>query len=144
MAVPVTGCHRLRQAQAVELFAGCYTFDQRHKLALYRWAFHGRIGAQKSQAERAIDKQQAIDFTRLAVSIKEKCHGDIECGGDLLQKSSASPVNAFLVFLDLLESDTEFWGKLGLGNFNLRDWPYFGGELCPRAMLVAPNKRSAI
>ena len=74
------------------------------------------VGPQQPQAERAVEEQQALDFTRLAVAVVEKRDGHIERGGDRLQTRSADAIDALLVFLDLLEADAEF-----LAEFCLRD-----------------------
>jgi hypothetical protein len=51
------------------------------------------VGPQQPEAERAVEKQQAFDFPRLAVAVVEERHGHIECGGDLLQTGGADAVD---------------------------------------------------
>ncbi len=60
--------------------------------------------------------QQAFDFPRLAVTVVEERDGNIERRGDLLKAGRTDAVDAFLVFLDLLEADAEF-----VAEFRLRD-----------------------
>ena len=74
-----THCRRrcrlpLPPPRAAESFAGCDAFDQRHKLALHRLAFHRSTSPQQPQAKCTVDEQQAIDLTRLAITVKEKRH----------------------------------------------------------------------
>jgi hypothetical protein len=83
--------------------------------------FHRRLGPKQSQEKTAVEKQQTLDFTLAIVGalpgvdiFKEERHRDIEGRGNLLQASSANPVNAFLVFLHLLEADAKHVGKLRL------------------------------
>jgi hypothetical protein len=112
--------------QAAESFVGCDAFYQRNKLALHCLVFHRGIGPQQPQAESAIHKQQALDLA-LAIArafsqtviVKEKRHRDIKRRGDLLQARRANPVDAFLVFLHLLEGDAELVGKPQLRDINL-------------------------
>jgi hypothetical protein len=89
-------------------------FHQGHQLALDGLILDLAVGTQQSQAERAIEKQQAFDFTRLAVTVVEECHGHIERGGDLLKTGGADAVDALLVFLHLLEADAELIAELCL------------------------------
>ena len=91
---------RSRQARiGLESFVGSYAFDKRHKLALQSLVLHRGIGPQQSQAESAINEQQAVNLTRLAIASKKKLHWHIERRGDLLQARSTNAVDAFLVFL---------------------------------------------
>ena len=77
------------------------------------------IGSQQSQAERAVEKQQALDLPRLAVAVVKEGDGYVERGGDLLKTGRADAVDAFLVFLHLLKADAEFVAKLRLRDFLL-------------------------
>src|ERR1700687_3643099 len=89
-------------------------FHQRHQLTLYGLILDLAVGPQQSQAERAVKKQQAFDFPRLAVAVVEECDGYIQRSGDLLQTGGADAVDAFLIFLNLLEADAKFVAELRL------------------------------
>ena len=74
----------------------------------------------------ALLAQQAVDLTLLAIGlfagfhiVVKKRHGYIERGGDLLQPACANAVDAFLVFLHLLEADAERLSKFILRYFLL-------------------------
>src|SRR5205814_3461608 len=75
------------------------------------------VGSQQSQAERAVEEQQALDLTRLAVAVVEEGDGNVERGGDLLKTSSADAIDALLILLHLLEADAEFVAELRLRVF---------------------------
>src|ERR1700738_4782062 len=94
-------------------------FHQRHQLALHRLILDLAVGAQQSQAKRAVKKQQALDLPRLAVAVIEEGDGDIERCGDLLKTGGTDAVDALLIFLNLLEADAELIAKLRLGDFLL-------------------------
>src|SRR5215475_12680086 len=82
-------------------------FHQGNELTLHRLILDLAVGAQQPEAERAVEKQQTLHFSRLAVPVIEKCDGYIESGCDLRQARCADAVDALLVFLDLLEADAE-------------------------------------
>jgi hypothetical protein len=67
------------------VFVGGDRFHQGHQLTLYGLILDLAVGPQQSQAERAVQKQQAFDLPRLAVAVVEECDGYIERGGDLLE-----------------------------------------------------------
>src|SRR4051812_3820231 len=46
--------------------------------------------------------------------IKEKCNRDVQRLGDPLQSTCADPIDAFLIFLNLLKCHSDLIGKLGL------------------------------
>src|ERR1700737_2246784 len=89
-------------------------FHQRHQLTLYGLILDLAVGPQQSQAERAVEKQQAFDFPRLAVAVVEECDGYIQRSGDLLKAGGADAVDALFVFLNLLEADAKFVAELRL------------------------------
>ena len=89
-------------------------FHQGHQLTLHGLILDLAIGPQQSQAERAIEKQQALDLARLAIAVIEKCDGYVERGGDLLETGGADAVNALLIFLNLLKADAELVAELRL------------------------------
>ena len=81
--------------------------DQNYKLSLYHLIFDGGVGAQQSEAENAVEHEQALDGWFLAVTIVEKRYVDAEHLSDLLEPRRADPVDALFVFLHLLETDIE-------------------------------------
>src|ERR1700716_4004065 len=94
-------------------------FHQRHQLTLYGLILDLAIGPQQSQAERAVEKQQAFDFPRLAVAVVEERDGHVEGSGDLLKAGRTDAVDALLIFLNLLEADAKFVAELRLRDFLL-------------------------
>src|SRR5438445_10113848 len=92
-------------------------FHQGHQLTLYGLVLDLAVGSQQPQAERAVQEQQALDFTRLAVAVVEERDGHIERGGDRLKTSCADTVDALLVLLNLLEADAELVAELRLRDF---------------------------
>src|SRR5665213_3130058 len=96
------------------VFVGRDRFHQGYQLTLYGLVLDLAVGPQQSQAECAVEKQQALDFPRLAVAVVEKCDGDIERGGDLLETSGTDAVDALLVFLNLLKADAQLIPEFGL------------------------------
>src|SRR5882724_8296284 len=94
-------------------------FQQGHHLTLHGLILDLAIGPQQSQAERAIEKQQAFDLPRLAVAVVEERDGYVEGSGDLLKTGGADAVDALLIFLNLLEADAQFVAKLRLRDFLL-------------------------
>src|SRR5579872_924111 len=91
-------------------------FHQGNKLALYRLILDLAVGAQQPQRERAVKKQQAFHFPRLAVAIVKEGDRHIERDGNLLETGGSDPVYALLVFLDLLKTDAELLAELRLRN----------------------------
>src|ERR1700761_7917613 len=96
------------------VFVGSDRFHQRYQLTLHRLVLDLAVGAQQPEAERAIEKQQALYFARLAVAIVEKRDGHIERGRDLLKTSGTDAIDALLVFLDLLKTDAKLIAELRL------------------------------
>src|SRR3979490_646480 len=94
-------------------------FHQGDQLALHGLILNLAVSPQQPQAECAVEEQQAFDFPRLAVAVVEKCDGYIERGRDLLKAGRTDAVDAFLVFLNLLEADAKFVAKLSLRDFLL-------------------------
>jgi hypothetical protein len=80
------------------------SFHQRHHLVPYGLIPDLAIGPQQPEAERAVEKQQALDFLGFTVAIVEERHGHIERRRNLLQAGCADAIDAFLVFLNLLEA----------------------------------------
>src|SRR5207247_3582856 len=76
-------------------------FHQGHQLTLYGLVLDLAVGPQQPQAERAVQEQQALDLTRLAVAVVEERDGHVERGGDRLKTSCADTVDALLVLLNL-------------------------------------------
>jgi hypothetical protein len=76
--------------------------------------FDGGVGAQQSEAENAVEHEQALDGWFLAVTIVEKRYVDAEHLSDLLEPRRADPVDALFVFLQLLKRETEVTGQLSL------------------------------
>ena len=89
-------------------------FHQGHQLTLDGLILDLAIGPQQPQAERAVQKQQAFDFPRLAVAVIKERDGHIERGRDLLKPCGADAIDALLIFLNLLEADAKFVAELGL------------------------------
>src|SRR5258708_5676265 len=89
-------------------------FHQGHQLTLHGLILDLAVGPQQSQAERAIEKQQAFDLARLAVAVVEECDGYIQRGGDLLETGGADAIDALLIFLHLLKADAELVAELRL------------------------------
>src|ERR1700687_5409616 len=81
--------------------------DQNYKLSLHHLIFDGGVGAQQSEAENAVEHEQALDRWVRAVTIVEKRYVDAEHLSDLLEPRRADPVDALFVFLHLLETDIE-------------------------------------
>ena len=81
--------------------------DQNYKLSPHHLIFDGGVGAQQSEAENAVEHEQALDGWFLAVTIVEKRYVDAEHLSDLLEPRRADPVDALFVFLHLLETDIE-------------------------------------
>jgi hypothetical protein len=60
---------------------------------LHRFIIDGGVGAQQSEAENAVDDEQAVDvWFFLAVTIVEKRYVDAERLSDLLELRRADPV----------------------------------------------------
>jgi hypothetical protein len=72
--------------------------DQNYKLSLHRFIFDGAVGAQQSEADDAVEEEQAVDVFFLAVTIVEKRYVDAEHLSDLLEPRRADPVDAPFVF----------------------------------------------
>jgi hypothetical protein len=79
--------------------------DQNYKPSLHRFIFDGSVGAQQSEAENAVDDEQAVDVSLLAVTIVEKRYFDAEHLSNLLEPRRADPVDALFVFLHLLKGE---------------------------------------
>ena len=91
-------------------------FDQGHQLPLDSLILDLGIGAKQPEAERAIEEEQAFDFSGFAVSIVKERDRQIERGRSLLQSMGTNPVKPLLVLLNLLKADAQFFGE-----FRLRD-----------------------
>jgi hypothetical protein len=91
-------------------------FHQGHQLTLYGLILDPAVGPQQSQAERAVEKQQAFDLPRLAVAVVKECDGNIECSGDLLETGGTDAVDALLIFLNLLKADAKLVAEFRLGD----------------------------
>src|SRR5882672_3715975 len=89
-------------------------FHQGHQLTLYGLILDLAVGPQQSKAERAVEKQQGFDLPRLAVAVVEKCDGNIEGSGDLLETGGTDAVDALLILLNLLEADAKLVAELSL------------------------------
>ena len=76
--------------------------------------FDGGVGAQQSEAENAVEHEQALDGWFLAVTIVEKRYVDAEHLSDLLEPRRADPVGAIFIFLHLLKGEAEVTGQLYL------------------------------
>jgi hypothetical protein len=81
--------------------------DQNYKLSLHRLIFDRGVGAQQSEAEHAVEDEQAVDGWFLAVTVVEKRYVDAEHLSDLLEPRRADPVDALFVFLHLLKGEPE-------------------------------------
>src|SRR6185437_476602 len=104
-----------RNAAQEELFlVGGDRFHQGDQLTLHGLILDLAVSPQQAEAERAVEKQEALDFARLVVAVVEEGDGDIERSGDLLQTSGADAVDALLVFLDLLEAHAKLVAELRL------------------------------
>ena len=110
-ARPVTASLSL---PAFELRSLRWVFHQGYQLTLHGLVLDLAIGPQQSQAERAVEKQKAFDLSRLAVPVVEEGDGHIEGGSDLLKTGGSHAVDALLVFLNLLETDTKLVPELCL------------------------------
>jgi hypothetical protein len=77
--------------------------DQNYNLPLHHLIFDGGVGAQQSEAENAVEHEQALDGWFLAVTIVEKRYVDAEHLSDLLEQRRADPVDALFVFFHLLK-----------------------------------------
>jgi hypothetical protein len=88
--------------------------DQNYKLSPHRFIFDGDVGAQQSEAENAVDDEQAVDVWFLAVTIVEKRYVDAEHLSDLLELGRTDPVDALFVFLHLPKGDAEVTSQLYL------------------------------
>jgi hypothetical protein len=64
--------------------------DQNYKLSLHRLIFDGGVGAHQSEAENAVEDQQAVDGWLLAVNIVEKRYIDAELLSDLLEPRAST------------------------------------------------------
>jgi len=89
-------------------------FDQNYKLSPHRFIFDGGVCAQQSEAENAVDDQQAVDVWFLAVTIVEKRYVDAEHLSDLLEQRRADPVDALFIFLHLLKGEAKVTSQLYL------------------------------
>src|SRR6185437_5624908 len=92
----------------------CDRFHQRHQLTLDGLILDLAVGPQQPEAERAVEEQQAFDFPRLAVAVVKERDGHVERGCDLLEASGTDPVDALLVFLDLLKADAQLVTEFSL------------------------------
>jgi hypothetical protein len=90
--------------------------DQNYKLSPQRFIFDGGVGAQQSEAENAVDDEQAADVWFLAVTIVEKRYVDAELLSDFLELRRADPAEALFVFLHLMKDEAEVTGQLWLAN----------------------------
>src|SRR6202041_757002 len=96
------------------VFVGRDRFHQGHELPLDGLILDLAVGAQEPQAEGTIEKQQAFHFASLAVAVVEEGDGHIERRCNLLKTGGAHAIDAFLVFLNLLETYAQLFAKLGL------------------------------
>jgi hypothetical protein len=64
--------------------------------------FDAGVGAQQSEAEKAVEEEQAVDVWFFAVTIVEKRYFDAEHLSDQLQPRRADPIETPFVFLHLL------------------------------------------
>ena len=94
-------------------------FHQGHQLTLNGLILDLAVSTQQPQAECAVEKQQALDLTGLAVAVVKEGDGHIERGRDLLKTGGYHAVDALLVFLNLLETDAELLAEFRLLNLLL-------------------------